>query len=116
MIEIQTWQVIDETAFSKLVSETYNTPYQAQQSGLDYPAFLDQGSIHHITVPYTVSSEDEKKFQEWLEERMDIDTANIDWSRKLTLERTWVPVQPILNDLHKRGLLPEGKFCLHVWW
>ena len=106
-MKIQTWQVIDALELEKLIKETYGRSFSVI-------AHLEASndSVHYFDVPadegFYFSGDTFLSLDEW---------------QALPPQRNpWDDAGPhpkyedIINDLHNRGLLPEGSFKLHVSW
>lgn len=129
MIKIKTQQVIEVSDWDELVVATYNRPYSFQQQdecksrgqvSLIVPYEADD--YENDTVPEVVNGEDMGvSFAAWLArdpEQMLTDPESQDsWSIRLWWDRNFYPdVQMIANDLHAKGLLPEGKYVIDIDW
>ena len=93
-ISVQEW--------NKLVSETYNRPYNLQQQD----GCKDRGV----------------SFKAWLERdpKQQLNSAD-DWDRKhglgLWWDRNFYPcIDMVIQDLHQKGLLAEGTYALNIDW
>ena len=129
MIKTQTKQVIEVSDWDELVQETYGRPYSFQQQDdckdrgtvdLTVPDSADD--YENDTVPEIVNDPDMGvSFAAWLArdpEQMLTDPDSQDsWSIGMWWERNFYPdVQMIANDLHAKGLLPEGKYVIDIDW
>ncbi len=142
-LKIETWQVIHETEFSKLVEETYGRPYQLQQQ----EPMMGQNEVRHVVVPSTntFNGQNDPTFEQWLKRSVNEpvpDPTGEMWEKfyaenpdqgtytprddarlpgGLTHELWWTrdfypPLEEVLNDLHRRGLIAEGEYHIEAWW
>lgn len=121
-MDVERVDLIWESAFSELVTETYGRPYQLQQQ---QPMGQDTVT-QRFTVPEHVDQDTEYNitFADWSTRDPDIGPDGERWHGTLPLlskELWWhreyhCDPQMILNDLHARGLLPTGVYRIHVWW
>jgi hypothetical protein len=100
--------MIDSVKLEDLIHETYGKSFSIAG---EFEA--SNGSVHHVEVPEEVDESGRRyaiehhgfiTFEEWL----------------ASDDNSWRAPQPLLqdvvNDLHQRGLIPEGRYWLHVWW
>lgn len=122
--------MIDDSDWDNLVTETYGRPYCFQQQD----GCKDRGNVY-ITIPsqpydYPNSTIPEKvngnemgvSFAAWLarDPKQKLDTED-EWDREhgldLFWERNFYPdVQMVANDLHAKGLIPEGEYIISIDW
>lgn len=112
--------LIWEIEFSDLVRKIYGRPYQFQQQG----DMMGQDTIYRFSVPATPLGDHWQAvpFQQWLD--ADPPTPATDggfdrdrFSEELRWDREFYPeVEDVINDLHRRGLIDEGEYAMHVWW
>lgn len=127
MIKFKTKQVIDVSDWDALVKKTYGRPYDFQQQDDSQ----DRG-LRFVTVPYKAfdykndtvpeeinGAEMGVSFAAWLardpgEWNGDPeDASNLD----MFWERNFYPeLQMVANDLHSKGLLPEGEYTINIDW
>jgi hypothetical protein len=116
--------VINEFDFSDYVSKLYNRPYRFQQQD---DCRYGQDSVHFFSVPEPEGEYDSiEEFRDrWMEGTPTVEEwANtpigeyeFGWQRDIYWEREFYPpFETVVNDLYKRGLLPEGQYALHIWW
>ena len=130
MIKISKKSVIDVSDFNRLVIETYGKPYNFQQQDgckerqrvfITVPE-PDPEDYENNTVPETVNhSQMGVSFKAWLERDPEQKLTNKDdqhsWSLGLWWSRNFYPhVDMIINDLHSKGLLPEGEYEIDIDW
>lgn len=144
-LKIETWKVVWENDLSDLISKVYGRPYQLQQVGVggtaEWSDAMGQDTIERVSSWDEAEDDEQAQFEEWLardpkapivrqqlkgvkNESGGWDAVEYDetaeaggWAHTLIWEREYAPpLQPILNDLVKRGLIPEGDLVIHVWW
>lgn len=118
--------LIEVSDWDKLVTKTYNKPYNFQQQDN-----CKERGIHKFTVPeesidypdVTDSFEEEGgmgvSFKSWLERSPDLPLKNqeYDWELVLWWHRHFYPsVEMIINDLYSRGILKPGKYIINIDW
>lgn len=129
MINFQTKKVISVQDWDSLVKKTYGRPYSFQQQD----GCKDRG-IHKITIPdgaddYVNESIPEVvngeemgvTFEAWLardpKQTLNGKGSQETWSLDLWWTRNFYPdVQMIANDLHAKGLIPEGDYVIEIDW
>lgn len=128
MINIKNVQMIDVSDWDDLVIKTYSKPYSfQQQDGCKSRGTFDIKIPFNITEEYERDSIPEEingdkmgvSFKAWLERdpeewngaEEDKDFIDMFW------ERNFYPdVQMIANDLHAKGLIPEGDYTIKIDW
>ena len=130
MIKFKNKQVIDVGDWNNLVESTYGKPYNFQQQD-----GCKERGIHDITVPdgaydfendiipEEVNGEEMGvSFAAWLarDPTQKLDTDD-DWGREYGLNLFWrrnfyPDVQMIANDLHAKGLIPDGEYTIDIDW
>lgn len=128
-MNIKTVQMIDVSDFDTLVEETYGRPYSFQQQdgckargteSFTVPSDYDD-DFENDTVPEKVNAQDMGvSFNAWLAR---------DPKKALPLEGTYAPslslwwgrnfypsLQVVVNDLHKKGLIPTGSYTIDIDW
>jgi hypothetical protein len=129
-LKTQTIKLIEVQDWDKLVSETYNRPYNFQQQndckdrGTEYftVPVKNPEDYENDTVPEIVNHPDMGvSFKAWLERDPKKTLINKDdkdnWSLNLWWARNFYPnIDMVVNDLHKRGLLDAGKYGIKIDW
>ena len=129
-MKIKTEKVVDESEWSKLVSETYGRPYDFQQQD----GCKDRG-VYSLTIPDNYDwegmasddvpedSQDEYpnavKFEKWLERdpKQPLKGQEYDWELSMWWERRFYPhIESVANDLYKKGLLEDGEYIIIIDW
>ena len=127
MIKTKTVQMIDVGDWDSLVIDTYSRPYSYQQQNgcqsrgifeITIPSFdedFDRDSIPEeingkkMGVSFKAWLERDPK--EWNGEEISKNSIDMFW------ERNFYPhIQMIANDLHYKGLIPEGKYTINIDW
>lgn len=117
-IRVQDVKLIHESELSKRVAEMFERPYQLQQQG----DMLGQDSVVIADVPAEPEFDlDLPSFLEWSTRDVNLEPPgeswHYPWQRELWWHREFYPdLQEVLNELHRLGELPEGKYAIHVWW
>jgi len=129
-MKIRTEKVIDVSEWDNLVEKTYSRPYSFQQQdgckerGTFYFKVPDEGEdFENDTVPEEVNHPKMGvSFKAWMERdpKKKLDTED-EWGREHGLsmwwERNFYPdIQMIANDLHAKGLIKAGKYCIDIDW
>ena len=130
-MKIETVQMIECHSWDALVMETYGRIYSFQQQEGCRPR-----GIHRISIPNEETYDDEYndsipdevngeemgvKFAKWLErDPNEWDGSSIDGDKlgkRLFWQRNFYPeLQTIANDLHAKGLIPEGDYIINIDW
>lgn len=129
MINFQTKKVISVQDWDQLVINTYGRPYSFQQQD----GCKDRG-IHKITIPDGADDYENETipeivngeemgvtFEAWLardpKQTLNGEDSQETWSIDLLWTRNFYPdVQMIANDLHAKGLIPEGDYVIEIDW
>lgn len=129
MIKFQTKKVISVQDWDSLVRKTYGRPYSFQQQD----GCKDRG-IHKITIPDGADDYENESIPEivngeemgvtfaaWLardpKQTLNGKGSQEIWSLDLWWTRNFYPdVQMIANDLHAKGLIPEGDYVIEIDW
>lgn len=129
MIKVQTQKVIDVSDWDELVVATYSKPYSFQQQDgckerqrvyITIPE--EPYDYENDTVPEVVNSDEMGvSFKAWLERdpeqkipnpyEFDYDGTRLWWQRSF-----YPDVQMVANDLHSKGLIPEGEYVIDIDW
>ena len=128
MLKIDTIKVIYLNDWNKLIKDTYNKPYNFQQTcgcqrrGLvtfNVPEDIDELDLEDLfdDIPEIVNHDNmEVKFNKWLAK--DPDTTFIDkpdYQRSLWWHRNFYPnFQILANDLHSKGLIETGTYSIKI--
>lgn len=130
MLKTKKVNVIDNSDWDDLVSETYGRPYcfqqqdgckQRQHVSISVPVEHPE-DYENDTVPEVVNhSEMGVSFKAWLERDPKQQLSSKDdqdsWSLRLWWERNFYPnVDMIINDLHSKGLLEAGDYEIDIDW
>lgn len=127
MIKVQNKQVIEVGDFDSLVEKTYGKPYNFQQQN-----DCQERGVYDLTVPdkaydYPNDTIPEKingsemgvSFTAWLA-RDPKEWNGLEENKRyiyMFWERNFYPdIQMVANDLHSKGLLPEGKYMINIDW
>jgi hypothetical protein len=119
-------QVIDVGDWDDLVMTTYGRPYSFQQQdgcqsrGREYLKVPDDyEDFENDTVPEKVNHpEMGVSFAAWLARDPEQLLPNKGkWETDMWWDRNFYPtIQMVANDLHAKGLLPEGEYTIDIDW
>lgn len=129
-MDIKNVLMLEEIEFSKMVSEHYGRPYDFQQQDgcksrgtFEFKLPIQSPSdFKNDTVPEIVNhNEMGVSFKAWLERDPKQVLENKDdrdsWSLGLWWQRNFYPdVEMILDDLNKKGILPDGSYLINIDW
>ncbi len=130
MLKTKKVNVIDDSDWDNLVSETYGRPYCFQQQdgckerqhvSITVPVEHPE-DYENDTVPEVVNhSEMGVSFKTWLErdpkQKLSSKDDQESWSLNIWWERNFYPhVDMIINDLHSKGLLEAGDYEIDIDW
>ena len=124
-MKIEDVKYVSEIELSEAIAEFYDRPYVLQQSGYGYDEMLGQDSIVIVDIPHPVDDyekqEEDQKYHAWKEyDILNQPAEDYPGQFKMKFERgEIVPVphlQYLVNDLYAAGIMPEGKYIVHVWW
>ena len=127
----RTEQVIDVSDWDELVEKIYGRRYSFQQQDgckerqrvrITIPDYAED--YENDTVPEIVNHSDMGvSFAAWLARdpkeilKDEGEDRQYDWMIGLWWDRNFYPdVQMIANDLHAKGLIPEGKYVIDIDW
>lgn len=108
----RTYKYIDMRDWNDLISTVYGErPYNVQQAD-----FLPQDSVIFADVPngWFMDEDLEGELENWLGQPLPAEDDSI--ARMRFQRESTVSVDALLFDLHKRGLVDEGKYLIHIWW
>lgn len=130
-LNINTKKTIEESEWSRFVSEVYKRPYSFQQQGgcMDRGIYTlivptdDLDDCNNQTAEECCENDDGVAFIEWVNRDPELpvpstDTLNRDkWYINLWWERNFYPnIDMVANDLYKKGLLEEGEYVIIIDW
>lgn len=121
-------QVIDVSDFDALVEKTYGRPYSFQQQDgckerqrvqLTVP-YYEEEYYTNDTVPEIINGDEmgvsfaawlARDPKEWKGEAGEQRYLDLFWGRNF-----YPDVQMVANDLHEKGLIPEGEYVIDIDW
>ena len=127
----RTITIIDLQDWDKLVSDTYHKPYYFQQQDGCQPRGLYEFSLpdkwgvddfENTEIPFEVSGEEMGvSFETWLntspEDTEKHFNPSYKWENEMFWHRNFYPnISCVIDDLHKRGLLPDGNYGIKIDW
>lgn len=133
MIKTQTVNLVSDSDFDALVEETYGRPYVFQQQDCCKPRGTYTFSVpigeygpadyENTTVEEKVNSREMGvSFAAWLarDPKQKLNSED-KWDREHGLrmwwERNFYPhVDAVVDDLHKKGLIPAGDYVIEIDW
>ena len=130
MIKYNNVKTIEVDDWNKLVSTTYNRPYDFQQQddckgrGLEnitVPADY-VNDYENDTIPEEVNNEEMGvSFKAWLardpNQKLSNPEEQEDYCLRLWWQRNFYPeIGMIVNDLHNKGLLETGEYSISIDW
>lgn len=131
MIKFTNKKVIEVQDWDDLVQETYERPYSFQQQDgckdrgiyqFEIPNKWGVEDFENNSIPEKVNGDEMGvSFKAWLERDPEQKLSNPEdqnsWSINLWWERNFYPhVDMIIEDLHKKGLIEEGKYTINIDW
>lgn len=131
VLRYETRKIIDVDELDRVVKEVYGKPYSFQQQGgckergnwsITVPEAWDE-DYENDTVPEEVNHEDMGvSFKAWLarDPEQKLDTKD-EWDRNSGLRLWWTrnfypEIQTLMNDLHKKGVVPKGNYTIDIDW
>ena len=117
LISVQDWDA--------LVTEVYGKPYNYQQQdgckerGISWNECPCESCDYNTTaIPIQVNGEKMGvSFKTWLDTPADEPWFTKDYKNIMCWDRNFYPeVGMIINDLHEKGILPEGDFGIEIDW
>lgn len=128
MVKVKNVQMIEVQDWNKLVTETYNRPYDFQQQD----DCKSRGTFH-LTIPSDYTCEEEMndeipeiidglemgvKFKKWLERSPNLPVeGKSGFYVDLWWERNFYPdISAVANDLHEKGLIGAGEYVINIDW
>ena len=128
-LKIETVKMIKCSDWDNFVREVYGRPYCYQQQDgcksrgvvlFSVPASYPEDDEMNDSIPEVVNGEEMGvKFKVWLERdpKQPLKTEPSTLSRGLWWERNFYPdFDTVVNDLHEKGLLPEGSYYINIDW
>ena len=127
-MKISTKQIIEDSEWDKLVSETYGRPYEYQQQGgcryrglfpFRVPDEVEENDWPN-TIPEVVNGEEMGvSFEAWLTRDPGQKILDQDADYQLALWWTrnfYPPFQAVANDLCQKGMLEAGEYVINIDW
>lgn len=127
MLKFSKKNVIDLSDWDNLVIATYNKPYSFQQQygcqerGLVYFSVPDGADDYeNDAIPEEVNGEEmgvsfaawlARDPKEWNGDPADSRFVELFWQRNF-----YPDFRMIANDLHAKGLIPEGEYAIRIYW
>lgn len=107
MIKFEEVRMVDSSEIDRVVESIYQLPFNYQQQNIENDI---KDSFEYWIVPREDRYLEGLSIEEWTKE----DKPNTP-NYKRTFERTIYPdFQQVLNELHRRGLMPEGKYIISI--
>ena len=130
-MKIKNIKVIDMNDWNDLVQKTYGRIYSFQQQdfckdrGLSYITIPSEAydDFENDTIPEVVNGDEMGvSFKAWLKRDPNQKLNSEDeWDRDHGLSLFWMrnfypDVQMVANDLHAKGLIESGEYCINIDW
>jgi len=129
-MNIKTQKVIEVQDWDELVQETYGRPYNFQQQHgcqsrglvhISVPEEYTEDEDMHDSIPDDKVNGEEMgvKFATWLarDPKQELTEDSSSWAIGMFWERNFYPdLNTVINDLHAKGLLEEGKYVINIDW
>jgi len=130
MLKTKTVKVVTVQDWDYFVFETYGKPYMFQQQDgckergkryFDVPSHEWIGDYYkNDEIPFEVNGEKMGvSFESWLNTSLDDTLKQFEdyFDNSLFWERNFYPhLEMIVNDLHSKGLLEEGRYMIDIDW
>jgi hypothetical protein len=130
MLKTKTVKVVTVQDWDYFVFETYGKPYMFQQQDgckergkqyFDVPSHEWIGDYYeNDEIPFEVNGEEMGvSFKSWLNTSPDDTRKQFEdyFDNSLFWERNFYPhLEMIVNDLHSKGLLEEGRYMIDIDW
>ncbi|QAU04496.1 hypothetical protein Va1_143 [Vibrio phage Va1] len=127
MIKFKKTNVIDCHDLDELVMKTYGRQYCFQQQDGCQPRghvniTVPEGDwdYENDTIPEVVNGDQMGvSFKSWLERdpKQLLEGDDSEFSLKLWWDRNFYPsLSMVINDLHSKGLIPEGEYVIKIDW
>jgi len=129
MIKVSNTKIIDCHDWDKLVVETYGRPYCFQQQDecqsrglfeLSIPSDFTMEDEMNDSIPEVINGEIMGvKFDVWLarDPKQPIPNQTADYELGLFWDRNFYPdIYTVANDLHAKGLIEAGDYCIKIDW
>ena len=129
-MKIKNVKVIDVNDWNDLVEKTYGRIYNfGQQDYKDrglFPITIPSEAyddFENDTIPEVVNGDEMGvSFKAWLERdpNKKLNSEN-EWDREHGLSLFWMrnfypDIQMVANDLHSKGLIESGEYCINIDW
>jgi hypothetical protein len=127
-MNIKTIKQIDVDEWDNLVEQTYGKIYSFQQQDDCQPRGIVNITVpsnyvedfENTEIPFEVNgSEMGVSFETWLNTTPEETRKHFkdDFENRLFWDRNFYPsIDMIINDLHSKGLLEEGKYQINIDW
>jgi hypothetical protein len=126
-LKIETRKQIDLGDWDNLVSEHYGKIYSFQQQddckerGIETITVpCEPEDYENDSIPFVINGDEMGvSFKTWLETSPEDTKKEFtdSWGNNLFWDRNFYPhVSMIINDLHAKGILPEGEYDIKINW
>jgi hypothetical protein len=127
-MKIKTIKQIDIDEWDGLVEQTYGKIYSFQQQDGCQPRGIVNITVpsnyvedfENTEIPFEVNGEEMGvSFETWLNTTPEETRKHFkeDYQNRLFWDRNFYPsIDMIINDLHSKGLLEEGKYQINIDW
>ena len=137
MLEYKTIRVIKEHDFNELVTNTYGLPYKLQQqNGIMerqyFEIYIDSEEVIegdeteyddiHESIPLEINGPERLvRFGTWVNSNPTDIMKEAGWTKEYEIRlfyhrNFYPPLDMLLGDLYKKGLLEEGTFYINIDW
>lgn len=128
MLIFETVNMVELGDFDALVEETYNRPYSFQQQDGCKPRGIASFTVpdeepwdyENDTIPEEINGEEMGvSFKAWLARDPKEWNGEEDpgYYIQMFWERNFYPtLESVAQDLHKKGLIPAGKYTINIDW
>lgn len=125
-------KIISVQEWDKLIEDTYGRPYNFQQQGGCKDRRTEYFSVPHYvkyneddfldSIPEVVNTKEMcVRFSSWLARDPKQKLAGQDFKEDYRLTMWWErnfypPIEAVIEDLHKKGLLEQGDYGIDIDW
>lgn len=125
MLEYENIRLVDSDDFDYLVETIYMKPYQFQQQDgckdrgiVEFSVPMDPDEEYDSQIPIKINGDKMGvSFDTWLNHDVNDKFFEEEWRNALFYERNFYPeFWKLVNDLHSKGHIEEGKYILNIDW
>ena len=107
IIKYEEVRMVESSEIDRVVEKIYQLPFTYQQQNIENDT---KESFEYWIVPDDNNFPEGMPLEKWAKEEKPLTTS----SKQDFIGSVYPDFQQILNELHRRGLMPEGKYIISI--